>query len=77
MTLRYERWGFRIHLEATVIRGGTTTTGRLQGRARAVLPRTGQEFPKIWENHFRRGGGGWRRGRWKIGGVRGEKWNLK
>ena len=40
MTLRFERWGFRIHLEATVMRGGTTTTGRLRGR--------GGSFAKDW-----------------------------
>ena len=64
MTLRFERWGFRIHLEATVIRGGTTTTGRLRRGGQGsfakdwlgVPKNTGKPFQLRWR--VREGGRG-------------------
>ena len=70
MTLRFERWGFRIQ----------KATGEGQGSfARLVKssPKCGKTVSgeEVWWGL--RGVGEVGRGRCKIGGVRGEKWNLK
>jgi len=76
MTLRFERWGFRIQkgYRGVPLEGYRGGPGQF---CQTGAPKCGETVPgeEVWWGL--RGAGEVGRGRWKIGGVRGEKWNLK